>query len=403
MAAAGLAPAHVPAELVTDVDIYALPGHADDPQLAWKALDTPGGPGLVWTPRNGGHWIVTGGDLIWTLLADIERLSARDLAVPPGTSLYPMIPNQSDEPEHRHYRATILPFFRPRAIRALQDSVRALAIELIEGFRGSGGCEFMGEFARHLPMLIFLRLVELPAEDREWLIARADVMVRSGEAEARMAAQREIVGYLRRWIEDRRAAPGEDMLSAIVHGMVGDRPMTEEEVMGEAMDVLFGGLDTVASMMGFVMRYLATHPEACRQLAEEPKRIPVALEELLRRHGVASVARRVLADIDQAGVTLRKGDMVVLPTCLHGLDEALWDDPLTVDFARPRRRTHATFGTGVHTCPGAPLARSEITIMLEEWLARIPVFALAEGEASVGLTGAVNALASLRLAWPVDA
>lgn len=394
---------HVPAELVVDVDIYDLPGHRDDPHRAWKALDRAGGPGLVWTPRNGGHWIATDGDLIWALLADVDRLSARDLAVPPGTSLYPMIPNQSDEPDHRHYRNTILPFFRPKAIKALQASVRTLAIELIESVRAQGTCEFMADFARHLPMLIFLRLVDLPAEDREWLIARADIMVRSGEADRRIGAQREIDAYLCRWIEDRRAAPGDDLLSAIVHGTVGDRPTTDAEIMGEAMDVLFGGLDTVASMMGFVMRHLATHPDQCRALGEDQKHIPVALEEMLRRYGVASVARRVIADIDHGGVTVPMGDMIVLPTCLHGLDAALWDDPLTVDFARPRRRTHATFGTGIHACPGALLARSEITILLEEWLRRIPVFSLAEGEVPVGLTGAVNALASLQLVWPVPA
>ena len=400
-APAAAMPSHVPADLMVDVDIYALPGHAADPQLAWKALDRPGGAGLVWTPRNGGHWIATSGNLIWALLGDIERLSARDLAVPPGTALYPMIPNQSDEPEHSHYRDAITPFFRPRAVKALQGAVRALAVDLIEGFRADGQCEFMEDFARHLPMLIFLRLVDLPADDRQWLIARADVMVRSGDPDTRRTAQEEIVGYLGGWIDQRRAEPGEDLLSAIIHARVGDRPMTHEEVMGESMDVLFGGLDTVASMMGFIMRHLATHPEECRALAEDFRRIPVALEEMLRRFGVASVARRVIVDIDHGGVIVRSGDMIVLPTCLHGLDSDLWDDPQAVDFARPRRRTHATFGTGIHTCPGAPLARSEITILLEEWLTRIPVFSLAEGETPVGLTGAVNALATLKLAWPV--
>lgn len=394
-------PSHVPPELVVDVDIYDLPGRASDPQLAWKKLERSQGPGVAWTPRNDGHWIVTSGRLIWELLGDIERLSARDLAVPPGTTLYPMIPNQSDEPEHRHYRNLILPFFRPLPVKALGPSVRALAVELIEGFRARGSCEFMGEFARHLPMLIFLRLVDLPAEDREWLVARAEIMVRSGDPETRMQSQRDVVAYLDGWIEKRRETPGDDLLSAIVHGTVGDRSMTEEEVLGEAMDVLFGGLDTVASMLGFIMRFLARNPEHRRQLRETPKLIPIAIEEMFRRHGVASVARRVLADIPLQGVTIRAGDMIVLPTCLHGVDEALWDDPLRIDFER-RRGTNATFGNGVHTCPGAPLARSEIAIVIEEWLARIPQFAIAADDCGEGLTGAVNALSSLTLEWPLD-
>jgi len=394
------APDHVPPELVVDADIYALPGREDDPQLAWKALARP--EGLVWSTRNGGHWIATSGALIWELLGDTERLSARELTVPPGINLYPMIPNQSDEPEHRYYRKAILPFFLPRQIKALQASVRALAVELIEGFRPRGRCEFMGEFARHLPMLIFLRLVDLPADDREWLIARADLMVRSNDHEARTQAQRDVESYLGGWIDRRRARPGEDMLSAIVHAAVGDRPMTADEVMGESMDVLFGGLDTVASMLGFVMRFLARHPAQRRQLIEEPALIPIAIEEMLRRFAVASVARRVMADIAHQGITMRAGDMVVLPTCLHGIDEALWDVPLDIDFRRPRR-THATFGTGVHTCPGASLARSEIAIVLEEWLARIPDFTVAADDRGEGLTGSVNALSSLTLEWPIAA
>ena len=393
-------PVHVPADLVVDVDIYDLPGRERDPQLAWKALDRPGGPGLVWSPRNGGHWIATSGELILELQGDTERVSAKDLSVPPGTTIYAMIPNQSDEPEHRHYRNIILPFLRPAPVKALAPEVRALAVKLIEGFRGSGRCEFMGEFARHLPMLIFLRLVDLPAEDREWLIAHADVMVRSGDPGKRFHAQKEIETYLRRWLDERRAAPGADMLSAILQGRVGDRPMNDAEIMGESMDVLFGGLDTVASMMGFIMRFLATHPSHRRQLTENPKLIPVALEEMLRRFGVASVARRVLIDITHQGVTMRQGDMVVLPTCLHGVDERIWDTPLEVDFARPRR-THGTFGTGVHACPGAPLARSEITIAIEEWLARIPDFSVSTDDVGEGLTGSVNALTGLQLEWVV--
>jgi cytochrome P450 len=394
-------PAHVPAELVVDADIYDLPGRERDPQLAWKALDRPGGPGLVWSTRNGGHWIATAGELILELLGDTERVSAKDLSVPPGTTIYAMIPNQSDEPEHRHYRNIILPFLRPAPVKALAPDVRALAIELIEGFRDKGCCEFMSDFARHLPMLIFLRLVDLPAEDREWLIARADIMVRCGDTDMRFQAQKEIEAYLRRWLDERRAAPGTDMLSAILQGQVGDRPMNDAEIMGESMDVMFGGLDTVASMMGFIMRFLATHPSHRRQLVENPKLIPVALEEMLRRYGIATVARRVLMDITHEGVTMHKGDMVVLPTCLHGVDERIWDHPLQVDFARPRR-THGTFGTGVHACPGAPLARSEITIAIEEWLARIPDFSVAVDDVGQGLTGSVNALSSLHLEWPVS-
>jgi cytochrome P450 len=390
-------PAHVPADLVVDADIYALPGADTDPQLAWKALDR--GRGLVWTPHNGGHWIATSAAVISEIYPDIERFSAREIAVPVGLTIYPMIPNQSDEPEHRHYRRTLLPFLMPAAVRELQGQVRALACELISGFRARGGCEFVGEFARHLPMRIFLSLVDLPDADRPWMLERAELVVRSGDADARLQAQKDMIGYLQGWIDRRRETPGSDLLSAIVHGQVGDRPMTEAEVMGEALDVMFGGLDTVASMMGFVMRHLATHPGQYRRLRDDPKRIPQAVEEMFRRFAPASPGRMAVRDVVFGGVTVKAGEMVILPTCLHGLDAAQWDAPEQVDFDR-QRAPHCVFGAGVHTCPGAGLARSEVAVMLEEWTKAIPEIWLDPTRPPVAGSGLVNGMLELHLAWP---
>jgi len=393
-------PGHVPNELFSDVDIYDLPGAADDPQAAWKALHRDGGPGVIWTPRNGGHWIVTSGRKTLELMADIENLSARELSVPPGNSIYPLIPNQSDEPEHRHYRNIVMPFVTPHAVAALSGNVRALARSLIQALQPRGACDFMAKFARHVPMLIFLQLMELPADDREYLIERADVMTRSNDTAKRIIAQQEIMAYLQERIDRRRARPGQDMLSAIIHGKVGGRPMNHAEIMGESMDLLFGGLDTVAAMTGFIMRFLARHPTHRRQLIEARTLLPKAVEELLRRHSVATVARRVLKTIEINGVTLHAGDMVVLSTVMHAMDETLWPAPLSVDFNRPAQQI-GTFGLGVHTCIGARLARSEVTIMLDEWLTHIPDFEIAAEDDGRGLSGAVNALSSLRLVWPI--
>lgn len=394
-------PDNVPSQLVVNADIYALEGGETDPQMAWKALDKPDGPGLVWTPHNEGHWIATSAELIWSFLGDGDRFSAKTITVPPATSIYPMVPNESDEPEHKYYRKIVTPFVGPKQVRELGENVRALAIELIDGFKDLGRCEFVSEFAKHLPMRIFLSLVDLPETDREWLIEQADTGVRGKTVEDRTGAQRNMFGYLKTWVDERRDNPGDDLLSAIVRGMVADRPMTEEEVMGESMDVMFGGLDTVASMMGFIMRFLATHPDHYATLVEDPSRVTFAVEELLRRHGVATIARRAMTDVEVDGVTIKAGDMVILPTALHGLDQRHWDDPLTVDFNRPRK-THGTFGNGVHNCPGAGLARSEIAIMLEEWIKRIPAFSIDPDKPPVTATGSVNGMISLNLVWPVN-
>jgi cytochrome P450 len=391
-------PAHVPSELVRDVDIYNLPGANPDPQLAWKALDRPGGPGILWTPRNGGHWIITSGQVMLKLLADAKRLSSSSIRVPAVPTTYPLIPSEADAPEHSYYRNLVIPSLSPRPVSALAEGVRKLARELIEDLAPRGHCEFMGEFARQLPIMIFLRLVDLPPGDREWLLARSEIMARSNDYEKRTQAEKDVTDYLRSRIDARRANPGTDMLSAIVHGKVGERPMTHEEIMGESMTLLFGGLDTVASMIGFIMRFLAKNPAHRQQLVDDPESIPRAIEELMRRHAIVAVARKALVDIEINGITMQPGDMVVLSTSLHSLDEAVYKDAEAVDFSRPRKPI-ATFGAGPHVCVGAVLARSEITIMLEEWLSRIPDFSVAPDDDGQVLCGTVNSLSSLRLSW----
>ncbi|MBB4614283.1 cytochrome P450 [Novosphingobium taihuense] len=392
-------PAHVPPELVVDADIYDLPGGDHDPHMAWKALDIPGNPGFVWTPHNGGHWIVTSADLLWELYPDLDRVSCKDISIPPSESPLKLIPAESDEPEHHYYRKIVLPFVGPKAVRSLMVQVRAMSAQLIDGFLHRGSCEFMTEFARHVPMRIFLSLVNLPDSDREWLVDLVDRVIRPQSEEDRTSNTSRMAAYLGEWIEKRRSAPGKDLLSAIIHAKVGDRPMNELEVLGECMDVMFGGLDTVASMMGFIMNFLATHPDHYRTLVESPERIPLAVEEMLRRFAVANPGRRIVQDIERQGYSMKAGDMLVLASCLHGLDDARWGNAATVDFDR-KRSTHCTFGTGVHNCPGAGLARSEIAIMLEEWIARVPAFGLDPDQRVITASGAVNGVVKLPLIWP---
>ena len=188
----------------------------------------------------------------------------------------------------------------------------------------------------------------------------------------------EIAAYLGEWVERRAVDPGSDLLSRIVTASVDGRPITRSEAFNVCLLMLLGGLDTVASMLGFVARFLAGSADQRRQLCERIDDQPFlrsAVEELVRRHGVVNTGRFIVEDMEYHGVQLRAGDLIQLPNSLVGLDERAVDDPLTVDFTRPFPIRHAAFGTGPHTCPGAVLARREIQIFIEEWLSRIPDFA----------------------------
>jgi cytochrome P450 len=166
---------------------------------------------------------------------------------------------------------------------------------------------------------------------------------------------------------------------------------------------LSGGLDTVKNLLGFVALFLATHPDHVRQLREKPEIIPHAIEELIRRHGVSNTARLVVTDYDFLGVHLKAGDQLQGVTALFGLDDETVPNPMDVDFNRPAPIPHAAFGNGAHRCPGAILARRELKVWLEEWLPRIPEFAVKPGTTPQQAAGMVNNVSELWLSWRTGA
>jgi cytochrome P450 len=189
------------------------------------------------------------------------------------------------------------------------------------------------------------------------------------------------------------------LISQILQIKVGDRPIIHEEAVSESALLLFGGLDTVAGSMSFIARFLALNPEHRRQLVDDPALIPQAIEELLRRLSLPTVGRKLTQDVTLDGVTLKAGDRVMMSTCLHGLDERAWPDPLKVDFTR-KVQDHMAFGRGAHKCPGANLARAELRVFLEEWLKRIPDFALKPDDPPLCGSGPVSGVLRLPLVWP---
>jgi cytochrome P450 len=150
------------------------------------------------------------------------------------------------------------------------------------------------------------------------------------------------------------------------------------------------------------MNFLARNPEHCKQLVAEPALIPHAVEELLRRHGIANFGRMVTKDFEYKGIPMCKGDLVLLPAALYNLDERLYQDPMSVDFHRPNK-VHGGFGTGIHRCLGAQLARVELRVLLQEWLQRIPEFAISGDSQVIVKSGRINAIKQLPLRWEATA
>ena len=389
-------PPHVPPELVRDFDFYRVPGGETDIHVAWKRVQEEY-PEIFWTPHYGGHWVVTRADDVDRLQLDHDLFSMRGHAVP--RNLSPNLPLELDPPAHGPIRTILNPLFAPVVARRLETVARETAIRLIDGFKPTGRCEFISQFGRQLPIKLFLSLVDLPDDDQQMLLDLAEIRVRGGEPVKREAAKRSLLAYLEKTIRDRRANPRDDVVSKIVAAEVNGEMIPIETAQNLLSVVMFGGLDTVATMMGFFVRWLALDVPLRQRLITSPDVIPRAIDEMLRRHGMVASGREVTRDVEYKGVQFRKGEQILVPNMLQGLDPERYPDPMNVIIDRPDAAKAAVFGAGPHRCPGANLGKSELRVFLEEWLARIPDFSLDPGNPPVMATGLVSAIIRLPLVW----
>ena len=392
-------PDHVPADRVYDYDLFEAPREiSSDYQIDIVRRIHREAPDIFWTPRNGGHWVVTRAREIDMCQRDGDLFSMQDVVVPAGAKPLINIPLETDGPAHSAYRNVLQPAFTPAKIMQLERDIRALAIQLIEEFVDRGECEFVSEFSAILPIEIFLQLAELPRSDKADLMIWADASVHPQTLEDRVWGYGQMSAYIDALMAERAEGTGEDVISMIMRGRVFDRDMTHAERHSMILNVLLGGLDTVMATMGVIARFLATHPEHRRQLKDDHSLIPRAIDELMRFYGATGTARVVTRDVEYDGVLLRKDDRVLVQSMFHGQDNRRFDQPEIVDFHRKDVR-HATFGQGKHRCIGAMLARLEMRIFIEEWLQRIPDFDVAPDEGAVLERGMVNSVRKLKLVW----
>ncbi|MDF8335288.1 cytochrome P450 [Novosphingobium cyanobacteriorum] len=398
-------PEHVPTDRVVDFD-YMHPAGLENGTVYDVLRELQNGPDIVWTPRYGGHWIVTRFEDVKWVQDNFAIFSHEEFTIPREASPIKMPPLTVDPPLHARYRAVLNPFFTPRKVAEMGEQARALTNELIDKVIATGRCDFRKDFAEVMPPAMFLGIVDLPAEKREQFVEWGKAFMHADNAEARMAALGPIVGYLNGVMAERYAGDGDDMLTAITRWRDNPRFGGEHEVIGMALLVYFGGLDTVANLLSFVAWHLAEHPGHQRRLRDDPDIIPAAAEEYFRRFGLSNTGRLILSDVERDGVTMKAGEMVMVPIGASSIDERRYPDPLTVDFDRPGNfapggGSHNTFGNGPHKCLGQPLARAELKVFLEEWMRRVPEFRIDPARPPVSHMGSVNGVSQLHLLWDV--
>ncbi|RYG24374.1 MAG: cytochrome P450, partial [Burkholderiales bacterium] len=179
-----LPPDHVSPDLVRDFDIYDLPNAEKDVHAAYAAIQAQWPP-IFWTPRNGGHWVLTRGEDILAVLRDPSHFSSHSTIIPPMPGERRQIPLEIDPPDHGRYRRPLAAFLSPSLVNQMDGEMRQVARAAIGALKPSGGCEFMNDFARVLPVHIFLRLVDLPLTDKDRLLAMLDDCVRASTSKVR--------------------------------------------------------------------------------------------------------------------------------------------------------------------------------------------------------------------------
>ena len=394
-------PSHVPEERTVDFDIYNPCTLESDLHHAWKRMRESTPHAIVWTPHNEGHWIALSPELISAVLSDSTRFSNRIVLVPKSTAgeaYSEFIPLSLDPPHHAPFRRVLDEKLRSSEIRLVEGGIRELTVSLIDAFVENGRCNFVHEFAEELPLRVFMQLVDLPLESLPELKHLADQFTRPDGSVTPAEATAQFQKFLAPVLAERKGSGRNDLLTHIADAKIGDREITEAEAVNLAGQAMVGGLDTVVNFMSFAMLTLADMPELQAEIAENPARIPKLVSELLRRLPIISSGREVIGDVVVDGTTLAKGDVVIAPTELYALAESMNECPFKMDLDRPTKK-QVTFGAGPHICPGKFLAKQEITILLEEWFARIPKFRLVPGQDIPHLGGITSGVSPFWLEW----
>ncbi|MFJ2865775.1 cytochrome P450 [Kitasatospora sp. NPDC087314] len=278
-----------------------------------------------------------------------------------------------DDPEHHRLRTLAMrPFGPPHSpgrVDAMRGEIDQLTEELMEPFQAGRQIDIVDDFAYPLPVTVICRLLGVPREDeplfREWsdaIVASADVRPEEDSTERDEAgdqARNEMGRYLVDLAEKRRGKPSDDLLSAFANEPDPARRLTQEELAETAVLLLIAGHETTVNLITNGVLTLLRQPEHLDQLRREPDLLPRAVEELLRYEPPVHMRGRIpLADIDVAGTTIPEGTSVVLALASGNRDPKRFHEPDRFDPTRPDNQ-HLGFGSGIHLCYGAPLARIE--------------------------------------------
>jgi len=341
---------------------------------------------VAWTDKFGGFFTLTRyADVTAAALNVATFTSAQKNSIPPTTGpdrpLRP--PVEADPPIHTYYREMLSRFFTPDRIRLLEPSIRRCARDLLGACVASIETDMVAAFTFPMPAQVQCIFLGISIEDAITIKSMANKVLEAGAAgdqAAHKSANDRIYEYIDAVIAARRKTPYDpgDVVSALLHETIGERKLTHDEVASVLRLFLQAGHGTSTNALGSIIRHLAATPADQTRLREEPAMIPQAIEEILRLWTPARLLSRTAThDVEVAGRLIPAGSKVALMWASANRDSAVFENPDAVDFDR-RPNRHLAFGHGIHRCIGAPLARAQLRIAIEELLSLTDNFVLAD-------------------------
>src|SRR5262245_8816162 len=358
------------------------------PAFRWMREHAP----VYWdASADGGLWGISRYDDVMEISRRTELFCSGKSSRPERDSWIPSMINL-DDPLHKRRRNLVNRGFRPRRVADHEPMLRRLVNELIDTVSERGECDFVRDVARWVPMVVIGDMLGVEPEDRETLLRWSDELLGGGEiaqledeAEIRarqVAVALEYWAYARRVVADRRKSPREDLMSILVDAQLDGDRLSEDEILQESLLILIGGDETTRHVMTGGLLELIRNPDQKRELVRDPKKIPLAVEEMLRWVSpIQNMNRTATRDCELRGQRVREGERLLLLYPSANRDASAFPDPDRFDAGREPNRHVAFGGFGTHHCLGATLARLELRVLFEELLRRLPDVELATGDA----------------------
>ncbi|MBV8236043.1 MAG: cytochrome P450 [Acidimicrobiia bacterium] len=291
-----------------------------------------------------------------------------------------------DPPDHTRLRGLVQKAFTPKTVENLRPRIQASVDELMAPALERGSMEVIEDLAYPLPVRVITEMLGVPHEDHDtfkgWSRELAgaldpDFATPLDVAERREHAATAFVDYFRGLIAERRRAPRDDLLSALIAAEDEGHKLSEKELLSTLILLLVAGHETTVNLIANGILALCRHPDQLRRLRADLSLVRPAVEEALRYDPpVQFTARVALEDIDLDGTTLGKGEQAIVLVAGANRDPDQFADPDSFDVGRQDNR-HLSFGLGAHFCLGAPLARAEGQVALEAVASRVDDLALA--------------------------